>query len=423
MDRTGISPLLPLDFWRQEIGYSPWHFWGIADNTIIPVTSRCNTLVYEYSWQQADQAGRADIRAAIITSEQILFDNLQFWPAPAYSVETHPWPRYIDQRLMRYGRSDVRGGWIPIQLGEGEIQACGVQALDLITASAPVVYADNDGDGISEDFTVTIASTVSEDEIAIYFIAADRVAGDDDIDPRWRIEPVNVKRSGANLLITGKRWLVVKPKLYESQANTPIDPLDNTKFASTVDVYRRYTYMDGTDSQSDSQSALIWESRPCRWGCNSNIPNSHDPASEGWVAGRSGIRHSEDGIVIPAEAVYNAVTGSWEGPNSCISVCSEPDKVLIRYLAGRPLDIQGHMYKPMRTLVSRLACAEMPRRICACDTANREWSYWQFDISRADGPETYQSFNLVSNPLGTRRGHIYAWNQIKSLARTVGMLA
>ena len=68
--------------------------------------------------------------------------------------------------------------------------------------------------------------------------------------------------------------------------------------------------------------------------------------------------------------------------------------------------------------------AEMTRRICACDAANREWSNWQFDVSRINGPEVYQiNLDVLNNPLGTRRGHIYAWQQIKGLARTTGMLA
>ena len=82
------------------------------------------------------------------------------------------------------------------------------------------------------------------------------------------------------------------------------------------------------------------------------------------------------------------------------------------------------MQKTFRMLVARLACAEMTRRICACDQANREWSNWQFDISRLNSPETYQmKTDDLNNPLGTRRGHIYAWQQFKSLARVIGTLA
>ena len=421
---TPNGPILPLEFWRQEIGFQPWHFWGIADTTIIPVTSSCNTLVREYGWQQADQAGRADIRQAIMTAEQILFDNLEFWPAPVYSESTHPWPRYNDQRLYRTGRMDARGNWIPIQLAEGKVQACGIEAHTLILAGAALTYTDEDGDTLSETFTMTVPTSVTDpDEIAVYFALADRLDADDELSDRWRIEPLHVQITGGNAIIKGKRWQVVKPTLYEDKDHYPLSPTLATNFITVAEVYRRYTDMTGQVSTTNSQSALIWESRPCCWGCDT-IANSTDPASEGWVAGRSGIRNADSGIVTPAEAVYDAATGTWASLCDCTAACGEPDRVLIRYLAGMDLDNHGWMQKSMRTLVSRLTCAEMNRRICACDSANREWSNWQFDVSRLNSPETYQaSLTVLDNPLGTRRGHIYAWQKIKDLARTVGMLA
>jgi hypothetical protein len=421
------TPVMPLDFWRQEIGYSPWHFWGLADtgvNAIAPVTSRCNDIVYEHSWQGTDEAGRADIRAAMMTAEKILFDNLNYWPAPVYSEDTLPWPRFIDKRLYRTAMRDAMGGWIPVRLNEGYIQNTGIETLVNIGAGSALVYTDEDGDGLADTFTVTLAVTVTEpDEIALYFTAADRLDDDDEIQARWRIEPVHVQIAAGVATIKGKRWLVVKPVLYEKKENYPIDPTVAANFITTCDVYRRYTYRDGQVSYTNSQAALIYETKPCSWCC-STVTNSTDPTSEGWVAARAGIRDSYNGIVVPAEATYNATTGAWSHSCHCLNGCGEPDRVLVRYLAGVGLDAHGWMQKSMRTLVSRLAAAEMTRRICACDQANREWSNWQFDVSRVNAPEVYQiNLDILSNPLGTRRGHIYAWQQIKSLARVVGMLA
>jgi hypothetical protein len=319
---------------------------------------------------------------------------------------------------------DAHGGWIPVLLNEGMIQNIGVEAFTLIQAAAPVVYADNDGDGLFEDWTVTVVSSVDTSEIALYFVMGDRLTEDAGFSGRWRIEPVTVIQSGANTIISGKRWLVVRPELYENKSNYPIDPTANTNFVTTLDVYRRYTKTDGVDSRVDSQSAIIWESKPCFWGCNNSIPNSGDPYSEGWVAGRAGIRDASSGIVVPAEAVYNASSGSWNHPSLCLSSCGEPDRVMIRYLAGFPKETHGWMDPFMTKLVARLSAAEMTRKICACDQANREWSHWQQDVSRVEGPETYQiNFDGLSNPIGTRRGQLFAWSQFKSLARVVGMLA
>jgi hypothetical protein len=415
-----------LDFWRAELGYNPWHFWGLADATIQPVTSKCNDVIREYAWQENDQAGRKEIRDAIETAEKILLDQIGYRPAPFYTEDTLPWPRYHDQKQYRLGRRDVRGGWIPVQLNEGYIQDTGIEAFTLIDGRATLVYTDEDGDGLDETFTITVATTVTDPgEIAIYFDQGDRLDEDDALSARWRIEPVNVVISGGNATIKGKSWLVVKPVLYEDEAHYPIDPTVATNFITDCDVYRRYTYKIGQNS-GNSQSALIWESRPCWWGCDDcgSASGSTDPASVGLVAGRCGVRDSYNGIVVPAEAVYNSTTGYWSHPCDCLECCGEPDRVLVRYLAGLDLDSLGHMQKTMRTLVTRLAAAEMSKRICACDQANREWSNWQFDVSRVNGPEQYQyGLDVFNNPLGTRRGHIYAWQQIKQLARPVGMLA
>jgi hypothetical protein len=380
-------------------------------------------MVYKYPWQGTDQAGHEDIKSAIENAEKIVFDNLDYWPAPAFRVDTLPWPRYQDNRLMRHGRHDAIGGWIPIQLREGYIKNIGVETFELIAQGAAITYTDNDGDGVKENFSVTVATAYDPSEIIMCFTDGEQISGTEEIAGEYRIEPVNVLAAGANVNIYGKRWLCVKPSLYEDKDNYPIDPTVDANFITICDVYRRYVKRDGLVSTTDSQAALIWESHPCNWGCN-NVSNSSDPSSEGWVTARAGIRDALSGIVTPAEGVYNATTGTWSHPGECFATCSEPDKVLVRYLAGMDLDDKYHMQRQIKILVSRLAAAEMTRRICACDNANREWSNWQFDVSRVNSPETYQiNLDVLSNPIGTRRGHIYAWQQFKSLARIIGTLA
>ena len=417
------TPIMPLDFWREELSYNPWHFWGLADSTLFPVTSNCNDVIREHAWMNANEAGRSELRQAIMTAENILSQRIGYWAAPVYNEATIPWPKYYDRRQFRLSRTDIKGGWLPVGLEEGHVQVCGVEAFTLIDGAAALVYSDTDGDGLEDTFTITAATTVTDpDEIAIYFDSADRLANDSDLSSRWRIEPIHVTISAGTVTIKGRKWLCVKPIKYESKANYPLDPTVAANFITTCDLYRRYTNLDGLDSNIDSQAALIWESHPCCWGCDT-VDNSSDPASQGWVAARAGVRDSFSGIVTPAEAVYDTVLGTWSHPCTCTDACGEPDRVLVRYLAGLPLDIHGWMQKSMRTLVSRLASAEMTTRICACDNANREWSNWQFDVSRVNAPEQYQAgLNVLDNPLGTRRGHIYAWQQIQELARVSGIL-
>ena len=113
------------------------------------------------------------------------------------------------------------------------------------------------------------------------------------------------------------------------------------------------------------------------------------------------------------------------------NVCKPPDRVLIRYLAGvesNEVNSQIAAGGSWEKAVARLAMAELaPYRICACDNANQQLWRWQFDRARAAGANDEQysiSEADLSNPFGTRAGHIYAWHQVRNLmltrARVVG---
>jgi hypothetical protein len=136
-----------------------------------------------------------------------------------------------------------------------------------------------------------------------------------------------------------------------------------------------------------------------------------------------GIRDARHGLLTPAEAAYDSTTQTWSSLDW--SVCAEPDRVSLRYLAGWPLGSDGQMQEPYRTIVARLAAAELSRPVCGCDAANRELYHWQFDISQtARGDELFGiSQENLNNPIGTRRGHIQAWKFIMDQQQLTGILA
>jgi hypothetical protein len=138
---------------------------------------------------------------------------------------------------------------------------------------------------------------------------------------------------------------------------------------------------------------------------------------------RVGIRDKKLGLLTPAEASYDTTTGIWSSLDW--TVCTQPDRVTLRYLAGFPLAADGIMAEPYRTVVARLAAAELSRTICSCDIANRELYRWQFDVSQtARGDELFGvSSENLNNPLGTRRGHIQAWKFIMDQQQVTGILA
>lgn len=420
--------LLPLECWRQILQFHPWHFWGMSDSSLLSAAGEgCSSLVRQYAWQNSDAASRTEIARAIRTAESQLAEHLGYWPAPAYLTETHDWPGGVGWR------------WPTIQLDTGQIRAAGVEQLDSISLAAAVVLSDRDGDGYDDTFTVgPIATTVTDPaQIALYTAAADRFPFGErsaDVGPSWRIEPVGVSVSiSAGLVtITGPAWLLVNPVRYEGVTNigpNGLNPATAGTYVTTLDVYRRWTNPDGTDASATSQGAVIWETQPCHgWWCSCGcaVPSStFDPAAIATATARIGLRNAENGIVSIGEASYNASTATWSA--LATAVCAVPDRAVVRFLAGQPLDHDGQMQRTYQIAVARLAAAELGRPICGCDDANRELARWQFDLARSSGAndEMYGAIAAsdLDNPLGTRRGHVFAWRFIRQRQRLVGYLA
>jgi len=409
-----MTPLLPLDIWRQEIGLNPWLFWGLAGGRIAD-NSKCSGLVREYAWQGSDAAGRDDLRRAIERAEAELATYLQYRVAPQYvETEALAWPRYNDASQVRYADYDATGRRVAMQAPEFYVQAMGIEQLTAIQANAPLVFSDVFGTGFDDTFTIgPIATTVTDpDEIAVYFSTTDRWEDADDTD-RWRIQPVQVTIAGGNVTITGRRWLIVKPILYQAPTLNALDATNAANFVTTLDVYQRATNGNG-NSVTTAQATLIYESSDCGgWGAGycAGAAGSTDPGTVGEVIARAGIRDSVLGLITPAAAVYNASTGLWSSA-SCSTCYADPDRVRLRYLAGYPLE-RGQMAKHMQQIVTVFAAAELKRRICACREVNERLHDLQMDMAlEATQTERYtRSQRDMDNPFGTRLGHIQAWKK------------
>lgn len=418
-------PLLPLDIWRAEIGLNPWLFWGLADNRVIVDQSKCSGLLREYSWQGSDMAGRDDLRRAIERAEEKLFSYLGYRVAPQY-VETEPlaWPRWSEANQARYRDVDATGRRVALLAPEFHIQAMGVEQLTPIQLDAPLTPSDVFGTGFADTFTIgPIATAVTDpSEIAVYVSAADRF-DDSDVGDRWRIEPVQVSVSGGNVTITGRRWLIVRPILYEAPSLNALNPANAANFVTTLDVYQRTTNGDGVTTD-DSQATLIYESGDCGgWGpgwCCNGTSGSTDPGSVGYVVARAGIRDRTLGLITPAAAAYNSATLTWSS-GCCYA---DPDRVVLRYLAGYPLE-RGQMAKRWQQVVTMLAAAEVKRRIVACRETNERLHDLQMDMAlQATETERYQrSQKDMDNPFGTRLGHIQAWKMASDYILRRGLSA
>lgn len=412
-----MTPLLPLETWRALMGFHPFHFWQLADNSALAVTSNCDTLVFEHPYQVADAVGRAEIRQAIETAEDRVREHLGYSVAPRYASETLDWPFA--------GYWDARGRWPSVQLREGEVRAIGVEQLTLI-ATANVSLSDTDGDGISDTFTVSAATSVTDPaQIAVYFSQAERYDGSA-ASERWRVLPITVRISGGTVTVTGRIWQIVDPVRYEGFAVQSLDPATAGVFAATLDIYQRTTNADGTTTDT-SQAVVIWETEPgaCCGTSNLYAGSPYDPAATAQAAARAGIRDARRGVVFAAEATYDSTSGVWSAYNT--AQCRVPDRVLVRYQAGLPLEANGQMSAVWRPIVARLAAAELARPVCGCEVANRELYRWQVDLARTGGNNDEQfgavSADDLNNPFGTRRGHIYAWRRVVQLRHQRGIQA
>lgn len=417
---------LSLTEWLFAMGVNPWHCNQLVCN-LLPLNAKCDTITYEQSWMWADRAGRKNIRDAIEEAEQLLFQYQHVWPSPRFRTITLPYPQPLNKQTYWRGDYDLTGRWMSLNLPEGYVSAAGYEH-DETPVVAALTFADLDSDTLFETATCTalVPSGTTAEQVAVQFLAAD--CGP--VTPQPQIKPRSVSVSGINATITFNAWDLVKPIKTCSPVAATYDPLilpptATTPYAASVEVYRKWCDPGGLTDDT-AQAVLIWETAPwpswamCCWPSGGS---SADPAALATALARVTIRDGQAGIVALGQAAYSTTLGQWVHPCDW-SICRAPDRVLLRYQAGIPLTNLLTMAEPYRTVVARLAAAELERPICACTPANKELGEWQLDVTRTGATdEIYQAPEDATNPLGPRRGHLQAWRHIKNKVRTVGILA
>lgn len=421
---------LPLDTFREQLGLHPYHFWGLADSRYTPINAKCSGLVTEYDWQNTDAAGRESVRRAIADATNKLHTYCGFYPEPTYvETEALPWPRFNDVSQVRYMDLDSTGRRVAMSAPDGYIQACGIEQLTLLGTQTVTLTTFATGQPYYT-FTLqqAVASGQDANEIAVYFQASDRL-NNEPASERYRIEPIDVQISGTVATITGRAWLLVPPASYLGfSALTPLDPTLTNTFVTALEVYTRTTNGNGT-SVDTCQATLIYETNDCGacWGrccCGSSGTTSSDPGTSGEVIARANIRDSRVGLITPAAAIYDPTSQTWSSQWCCSDSYCDPDRVRLRYLAGVPLD-GNRMSAKWQSIVTKLAAAELKRRIVACREANERLHDLQLDMAlESTQTERYRRTDQqMNNPFGTRLGHIQAWLEAKDTILRRGHLA
>lgn len=359
------------------------------------------------------------MRDALANAEQRLTDYLGFSPAPRAKEFLVNYARYYDERMWRIRPVDGNDGWVSVSLPEGYIQAVGVENLTLLDEVA-VTYSDPHHTGINDTFTVTLPTDETDPaNLRVYFIATDRL--DDDL-ARWRVEPIQVSIASGIATITGNSWLLVVPEKYQGYRRTaqPLDATNVDNYVTQLAVYQ--VSIDANANTLDTAQGLFeWDSLPYpqwAWFCGVDNIRSTDPHTQAQALIRVGVRDERRGWVIPGRASYN--NGTWEAisPYSC-STCRPPDRVIVRAIAGYPLNSNRELSERLQRAVTYLALADMPEKICACEDINKVLYRYQAELNRTSrdlGTETWAvTRSMLNCPLGNRRGHWYAWNEVLRL--------
>ncbi len=393
--RASIYTHLSLYEWGKALGIHPFELAQVGAGFPGNRGAQCPHVFYQYQYQK-DFLSREEVAQAIVDAENMVAHELNYWPAPHYTVdEVIPYPR--PHQSWRYGVGTTpRGDWKPVETRWHKVVGGGVFNRTQIGANHLVNPSDPDGDGINDFFTITpFATTVTNpNEIAIYYKASDR--NNEPISETWRIRPVNVTISGGNATVTGSMALLVKPDLTLGYDPQNLDVTLATNFVSEVETYR--VFRDDTATASTPyQGVAIWDELPdCTTDCGFEI-------KELCIA----PRHNEMGRV----AVNYARTGCCPPQNR------EPDRVQINYLSGVPLE-SGYMSREMALIVARLATALLPSEKCGCERSNRilhNWRAYPSDGEGAEGRRPMTPEEIQNCPWEPRMGALYAYKRINYL--------
>lgn len=356
-----------LNAWQRRMRVSIWHFNQITGTGVdAPVSTPGNQV-----WVQPEREGVAEgITAALGLAVPIL--------------GFHPRPVWVKDRInispYRHLRNQVH------QSNYRYVQAIGSRGTTAIQSSAAVVYSDNDGDGIDDTATITVAAGALTDvsEVEVYFTPADSQYPAADI--RWQIEPLTVTLSGGNFIITGHRALFAHPALWRTPFNSPNynsaskvdgDTQDTGDFVVEVDVYR--VYPDTTDA------VTIY----CQSGC------CGEPLSYSDYAG--------NGIVV--DSTYGVIRLDANSVCPCGGTGGVGRYAEVWMKAGYPLDpFTGLPDAPLELAFLKLANAEMAY---AVPTADARANIWLGDTQVY--PSGQLPPNLLDNPFGVKVGQVEAW--------------
>jgi len=413
MARGTTPTLLPLDRWADIMGINPLSFNQLTSGLIS--VSDCGEVWFQRMWQNPDQASREDVADAIREAEEKISSEIGYFLLPDWVV---------DERIqtIRPARPEVFAGTVgnlrgmpkSLQPKWNFIISGGQKTKTLITAGVAVdgaALSDLDGDGYFETVTITVTVTAGDEpcEVRVFYPAAGVVpaAALDD----WEVKPIRVTIVGTTATIVFKRWQIVDAEL---QARLNAEALDSTvdaNYLTTVDVYRVF-------NDPQSMANLLWERAGPNNSCSTCSGSGCTACAFDTQTGCFAVRDERLGIVAYQPATWDSDDEEFNVAN--FLNCRDPDQLRLWYYAGWQSDNPAtecprvQMDPFFEKVVAYYAAAILDRDVCSCNNSERFIDHWREDLARVGSEVSFQiSPEDLDNPLGTQRGAIYAWKQLK----------
>jgi len=290
-----------------------------------------------------------------------------------------------------------------------------------MVAGGTLTYSDEDGDGFAERATIAVPTTLATTQaknIKVYF-------ADVDGDQEWEIRQANTKTvSGGTFTATFPSWLFINTDL---QAQYPtadgfgaIDISSTTNYVTSVDVY--WEYVDDTVDSAE----FYWE--PCPGGailsgvCSCGQGESCAACAYTTQGGCLHARDPELGIAVPQPATYDSDENQWT--IDTYQACRDPEFIKLWYYAGEIEDrfLNGRLLDPLSNYwaqaIAWYATTKLERPFCSCGNVQALGERLRQDLAFTGTDTAYQvDPEVLSNPFGTQRGAVMAWQRVMRFAR------
>jgi hypothetical protein len=372
--------LLPPSRYAEIMQISLPHFMQL-NGVKAPLLSGCDDI-----W---DMDGRELLVWTMQQAEELIANELGFWPAP----------KFITNENHALGLNGVRGDWTnaELQTDYGYVVAYGTETLTLLQADAVVQYSVSNNNPFDRENLAVIGTSLYADlpacanpcDVAVFFRVADGAI--DAADSRFEIRPLAIDIDGSTMHITGESSLFVIPTLWnltEHDAAGSDDPniwrwdFDVSNLVGAVDVYCRTV-------NTTSPVTILWDG-----SCHCTTACSHE--SQTACAYETDLKRGFF-TVRPDTGCYH----TWM-----------PERVRVNYKAGYPLDPQTcRMNANLERAIVKLTNVLLPEPPCAfCDAAQVRWKQDRTNIDPLTPEAASMPWDLYS------MGALEAWRIVKRFA-------